>query len=160
MTVVSLSKLGLWGKKQVWEKTITWDFFVYVIFCVSKQSTGNTTESFIDCLGIPYNCHLEMKSSPIPSVICKFISSVALVSKFPFAYLEREASLLIHKRKDCRPISSFYKAYWEHRIEKWHAKWEPKNTTEDMSFHLWLLSFLYRIRHVDRAHNIHLLINE
>lgn len=91
MTVVSLSKLGLWGKKQVWEKTITWDFFVYVIFCLSKQSTGNIIESFIDCLGIPYNRHLEMKSSPIPSVICKFISSVALVSKSSFAYLKREA---------------------------------------------------------------------
>lgn len=78
-----------------------------MIFFLSKQNTGNVIESFIDGFAVPYTHCLEMKSSPVPSEICKYMSSVALVLKFPFACLERDASLFVLKHKPCRPISSF-----------------------------------------------------
>lgn len=160
MIVVLLFKLGLWGKKQVWEKTIIWDFFVYVIFCLSKQSIGNIIEFFIDCFGILYNRYFEMKSFLILLVICKFISLVVFVSKFFFVYFKREVQFFIYKRKYCRFIFLFYKVYWEYRIEKWYVKWESKNIIEDVFFYFWFFSFLYRIQYVDRVYNIYLLINE
>lgn len=80
-----------------------------MIFFLSKQSRGNIIESFIDCLAIPYKHPLEMRSSPIPSEISKFMSLASFVLKFPFTFLERDACCLLPKHKPCRLISSFIK---------------------------------------------------
>lgn len=39
-----------------------------------------------------------MKSSPIPSVLCKYMSPAALILKFAFACFEKETSLLTPKQ--------------------------------------------------------------
>lgn len=150
MMLVTLPMLGLWGKEQVWEEIMTWDF-MGIWFSFLYSVIGNTTESFIGYLALPYNHWLEMKSSLIPSVLGKYMNPVTLISKFPFACLEKETSLLMPKCKHCRPISSFYKACWEVRVAKEHAKWELKETTQDMSFLLWVPIFSYKLWHMGHA---------
>ena len=62
-------------------------FYVYMIFFVSEQSTGNIPEPFIDCLALMYKHCPEMKSSPSPSEMYKCMTLAVLLLKFPFCLL-------------------------------------------------------------------------
>ena len=57
-------------------------FYVYMIFFLSEQSTGNIPEPFIDCLALTYKHCPEMKSSPSPSEM--YMTLAVLVLTFPF----------------------------------------------------------------------------